>query len=284
MNIYLHYMQTLDMNLLLALDALLKEGSVTSAAEQMNQSISAMSRTLVRIRKMMGDPILVRAGQRLVPTPYALDIQQRIHALAEEARSVVASKTRASLASMERTFTVQTDEFFVGASTAKLIDAVHEKAPLIKLRFVATDQEDLRSLREGSVDGFIGYLKCHGPEIKSRILFRDRYVCVVRKEHELSKHNVTLKRFINGQHVNASKHGDFWGQVDDELAKLNMKRNVVLSVPTFYLAMVAAATSNLIATIPYSLAISCSEPFGLCVLNLPVPAASIHISVAWHPR
>jgi DNA-binding transcriptional LysR family regulator len=98
----------IDLNVLRALDVLLAEGSVAGAARRLGLSSSAMSRTLVRLRRATGDPLLVRAGRGLVPTPHATGLRDRVHALALEAGSVLRpGLAQFSIAALGQTFTIR---------------------------------------------------------------------------------------------------------------------------------------------------------------------------------
>lgn len=125
-----------DLNLLIALDALLTLGSVAEAARRLNLSASAMSRTLGRLRAVTGDPLLVRAGRNMVLTPFAEEIRERTQNTVFEARSILRpSVSELSLSTLERTFTLRANEGFVEAFGAALISAVATAAPLVRLCF-----------------------------------------------------------------------------------------------------------------------------------------------------
>lgn len=147
--IYLRSMQEPDLNLLAALDILLREQSVTVAAEKMNLSVPAMSRTLARIRSLMGDPVLVRAGMRLVPTPKAIELQPRLATLIEEARAFVSAAHQTPLKELELTFTIRAEEAFVVLAD-EMNRMLEEHAPKIQLRLIARSTEDFESLRGGN--------------------------------------------------------------------------------------------------------------------------------------
>jgi DNA-binding transcriptional LysR family regulator len=117
-------MHALDLNLLVALDALLTDGSVVAAARRMNLSAPAMSRTLGRIRAAVGDPILVRAGRRLVPTPRALELQSRVHELVEGAQSLLRPEGAVDPASLQRGFTVRASDYVSGVFGIRLFRAM----------------------------------------------------------------------------------------------------------------------------------------------------------------
>jgi DNA-binding transcriptional LysR family regulator len=162
-----------DFNLLAALDVLLAKGSVAGAARALGLSDSDMSRTLSRLRAATGDPLLVRAGRGLVATPHAIALREHVRALADEVKVVLQPAARdLDLATLERVFTVRANEGFVEAFAARLIGAVTEAAPGVRLRFAPKPNKDVQMLRDGLVDLEIGVLGDWGPEIKIQSLFQ----------------------------------------------------------------------------------------------------------------
>ena len=280
----MHHMQSTDMNLLLALDVLLREESVTIAGEKMGLSAPAMSRTLLRARRMMGDPILVRAGKRLVPTPRALEIKGRMQALADEARSLVQSRQAISLGEIERTFTIRADESLAGLFATKIMDKVHEKAPRMKLRFLGRPDESVEALREGSVDLDIAPRSVAGPELKVQVLNRVKFVGAVRAGHTLARERITAASFAAQRHISAGRRGRPSGPIDLALEKLGLSRTIGLWVPSFLPALVAAATSELVAAVPRYFAFSAVSLFGLHIFRIPLKLEPVTIMQAWHPR
>jgi len=272
------------LNLLKALSILLEEQSVTKAAGKMGLSVPAMSRTLARVRKAAGDPILVRAGRKLVPTPRALELQGRVRHIIADAEDVLLATRQPVTNELERTFTLRTADGFAGVFAARLIQRMQAQAPKIMLRFVPQGDEDVAPLREGLIDLDIGPLGVLGPEIKTQLLYRDRFVGVVRQDHDLAHGKVTPGRFAAHRHISVSRRGLARGPIDEALAQQRLTRDVVLIVPAFYAAVVAAATSDLVAAVPRRIAafITCCLP--MHVFALPVPCAPLAIYQAWHPR
>ena len=135
-------MQLPDMNLLVALDALLDEGSVVGAARRMNLSPAAMSRTLTRIREAIGDPILVRAGRGLVPTPKAMELREQVRDVVEQAALLFRSADAVELGTLRRRFSIRANDFFVGVYGGKLFDTLDQLAPHCELRFVPEGDGD----------------------------------------------------------------------------------------------------------------------------------------------
>lgn len=280
-----------DLNLLVALDALLAEGSVTGAARRLGLSTSAMSRTLTRLRSATGDPLLVRAGRGLVPTPYAAALRERVHALSRDVLAVLRPHvSQLDLASLERTFIIRANEGFVAALSASLVAAIAKAAPRVRLRFAPKPEKDARPLREGQIDLEIGVLGAFAPEVRTQSLFRDRFVGVVRNRHTLlSGKDITPERYAACDHVVASRKGDFAGQVDDALEELGLRRRVSVVVPGFPDAMQIARHSDLVALVPRSCfghrrANHRAAATGLQSFELPVRTPEIVVSAMWHPR
>lgn len=279
-------MDNVDFNLLLALDVLLTEGSVTGAARRLGLSASAMSRTLTRLRSATGDPLLVRAGRGLVPTPRVAELRDQVHKLTGEVRTVLSPQTnQLDIASLERTFTIRANEGFVTLLSTPLVAAVTEAAPRVRLRFTPKPVKNASSLREGRVDLEIGVLGAFAPEVRTLSIFHDKFVGAVRVGHPLLMNPVTPERYAAFKHVVASRKKTFTGPVDEALEALDLKREIVAIVPGFPDAMRIARQSDLIALVPRScLGSSLTSAKGLVGFELPVPTPEITISAMWHPR
>ena len=283
-------MSNLDFNLLLALDALLTEGSVTGAARSLGLSSSAMSRTLTRLRAATGDPLLVRAGRGLVPTPRAAELCDQVHELTRGVRTVLSPQINdLDIGSLERTFTIRANEGFIEQFLSKLVAAVIETAPHVRLRFAPKPEKDAAPLREGLIDLEIGVLGESAPEIRTQLLFRDHFVGAVRKGHSLLNGPITPERYAVCKHVVTSRRGAFNGPVDEALQNLGLSRTVIAVVPGFPDALRIACQSDLVALVPRSCFTSTREgpdavTAGLVSFELPVRTPQIVVSAMWHPR
>lgn len=285
-------MPELDLNLLAALDALLADGSVAGAARRLGLSASAMSRTVTRLREATGDPLLVRAGRRMVLTPYAESLRERTQNALQDARAVLRpSRADFDLSTLRRTFTIRANDGFVEAFGASLIAAAAAVAPYVRLLFVPKPEKTAAHLRDGSADLEIGVLGEMGPEVRVRALFRDRFVGVVRKGHPLEREGqVTAERYVAFGHVVASRRGRPDGPVDEALAVLGLERTVVAVVPNFPAALAVARGSDLIALVPASfLGLQAGQGKGVAddgtyAFELPVATGTITVSQMWHPR
>ena len=276
-------MHSLDLNLLVTLDVLLDEGSVVGAAKRLQLSASAMSRSLARLREATGDPLLVRAGRGLVPTPRALELRGRVRQVVDDAEAVLRPTLKVDLKSLVRTFTIRSTEGFAETFGAELIDRVAKEAPSVQLSFTAKPDKDSTPLRDGTVDletGVIG--RTMGPEIRAQGLFRDRFVGVVRPGHKLLKGRMSPERYASARHVLIERRGLRVAMVDEALERMGLARNAVATVGGFGAAIALARTSDVVATVPEKHTAGLCE--GVRCFKLPVQVEAFTISLFWHPR
>jgi DNA-binding transcriptional LysR family regulator len=272
-----------DLNLLVALDALLAEGSVARAARRLGLTASATSRALARLREITGDPLLVRAGRQLVPSPRAIELRERVAPLLQEAEAVLRPQRVLDLERLARQFTIRASDGFVETFGARLVDRAAREAPRVVLRFVPKLDKDSGGLRTGAVDLETGVAgRDTGPEVRTRLLFRDRFVGVVRKRHALARGTVTLDRYAASRHVVVSRSGVDQGPVDEALSGLGVTRTAAVRVGGFSAAIGLVRDTDLVATVPERhTAALCA---GLHAFELPFPVAAIPIAMLWHPR
>ncbi len=278
-----------DLNLLVTLDVLLAEGSVARAARRLRLSPSAMSRQLARLREATGDPLLVRAGRGLVPTPRALALRERIGPLVDEASAVLRPDERLDLARLQRTFTLRTRDGFVANFGAELVARVEQAAPGVRLRFVQKADRDGAPLREGRVDLETGVVTPGtSPELRTQALFQDRFVAVVRAGHPLlagrsaGRVRVTAERYAAARHVGISRQSQHPGPIDGQLALLGLARDVVAQVEDWASALALARASDLVASVPERHTSRLRE--GLRSFPLPLELPPITVAMLWHPR
>jgi len=276
-------MPTPDLNLLVTLDVLLAEGSVARAARRLRLSPSAMSRALARLRETTGDPLLVRAGRGLVPTPRAIELRERVSQLVQDGKAVLRPTEKLNLKQLVRTFTLRTSDGFVENFGPDLIARVGKDAPGVRLCFVQKPDKDSTPLRDGIVDletGVVG--NTAAPELRVQALFRDRFIGVVRKGHPMSRGEITPSRYAAGRHVYVSRQGRDKGSIDEALSSLGLERKIVTIVGGFPAALALARASDLIASVPERHTGNLRT--GMHSFPLPIPTPEITISLLWHPR
>ena len=273
-----------DLNLLVTLDVLLAEGNVARAAQRLRLSPSAMSRALARLRETTGDPLLVRAGRGLVPTPRALELRDKVAQLVEDAEAALRPAEALDLQRLQRSFTMRNREGFVENFGPALLARVAAEAPGVRLCFVPKTNKDSTPLRDGSVDletGVVG--ESTGPEIRAQALYRDRFVGVVRTGHALCQGEITPQRFAATRHVLVARRPRGGStQLDEALQTLGLERHIATSVGSFSDALALVRHSDLVACVPerYTEALRAD----LFSFALPVSLPGMTISLLWHPR
>ncbi|WPN32542.1 LysR family transcriptional regulator [Pseudomonas sp. P5_109] len=272
-----------DLNLLITLNVLLEEGSVARAAKRLRLSPSAMSRALARLRETTGDPLLVRAGRGLVPTPRALELRERVGVLVQDAEAVLRPAEVLDLKQLTRTFTLRTSDGFVENFGPPLIARLNAAAPGVRLSFVQKLNKDSTLLRDGSVDLETGVIdESTSPEVRTRMLFRDRFIGLVREGHPLTQGEMTAVRYAAARHILVSRRGHEKGVMDDALSELGLQRDIVTIVAGFSSAIALARASELVASVPERHVGNLCQ--GMHCFALPFPTPPITVSMLWHPR
>jgi DNA-binding transcriptional LysR family regulator len=279
-------MATPDLNLLFTLDVLLAEASVARAAKRLRLSPSAMSRALARLREATGDPLLVRAGRGLVPTPRALALRERVSQLVEDGVAVLRPAEELDLERLVRTFTLGTSEGFAENFGPELIARASLEAPGVHLRFIHKIDKDGTALRDGGVDletGVVG--KSTAPQLHAQALFRDRLVGVVRSGHSLIRDGITPAAFAAGRHIGVARRGADRGAmsaIDEALGSMGLERRFATTVSGFASALALARASDLIACVPERHTGSLRA--GMASFPLPVATPEVTVCMLWHPR
>lgn len=272
-----------DFNLLLTLDAVLSEGSVVGAARRLRLSPSAMSRALTRVREEMGDPLLVRAGRGLVPTPRAIALREPVRQLVEDIEAILRPVGGIDLGSLSRTFTIRTSDGFVENFGADLLAKVRGEAPGVRLNFIQKPNKDSTPLRDGVVDLETGVVEASlGPEVRTQALFRDRLIGVVRDGHPIDSKRITQTWYAEAEHVVVSRTGAESDAIDLPYLGDARPRRVVSMVSGFSAALAVARASDLVATVPDRHTLNLRH--GMTTFSLPMPTTEFTVSMLWHPR
>lgn len=272
-----------DLNLLVTLDVHLSEGSVASAARRLQLSPSAMSRALARLREVTGDPLLVRAGRGLVPTPRAIELRAQVGALVDGANAVHRPAEKLNLGRLERRFTLRTSEGFAETFGPRLLSLIEAEAPGVMLQFLTKPDKQSAPLRDGEVDLETGVIDAEtAPELRALPLFDDRWIGVGRQGHSLTQGPMTTSRFASAGHVLVLRRGLHSRQIDEALQVAGLERRIATVVNGFSTALTLARDTDLVATVPVRHTEGLRK--GLQSFALPVEIAPFTISMLWHPR
>jgi DNA-binding transcriptional LysR family regulator len=276
-------MESRDLGLLLTLDALLQESNVKQAGRRLGLSAPATSHALARIRDRLKDPILVRAGRRMVLTPLAERLRPRVRNLVEEATGVLAGATPFSPREMRRTFTIFTTDHVLLVLGPVVDRILREEAPDVTLRFLPSMVDDWVPLRDGSADLSVCILGHFPAEFRTRKLFTDRFACAVREGNSRVGRKLTLDAYLSLEHVVVAPLGKP-SHVDQVLAERGLARRVRQIVPYFLAGLHVAATTDCILTVSDRAARAMAKTLRLRLLEPPLPLSPYALHLLWHPR
>lgn len=269
------------MNLLIALDALLDERSVSAAAERLHLTQPAMSRTLGRIRRATGDEILVRSGRTMLPTPYAEAIRDEVHQIVTRAQAVLTPAADVDPAALARAFTLQCNDVVADALVPRLAAALLREAPGVRLRVLGEADTSTDELRRGGVDLQITDQAPPHAEVRSTTVLTDGLAVIGRAD--LPRAPTDWAALAALPHVVISRRGRHHGPVDDLLEARGLHRKVVCTVPTLALALRIVSAGHLVAVAPGLLA-GTALPASLRAYPMPGPATPVPAVLAWHAR
>ncbi|MBL9025804.1 MAG: LysR family transcriptional regulator [Myxococcales bacterium] len=277
-------LQPSDLGLLVSLDALLQEGSVTGAARRVGLSTPAMSHALARIRERLGDPILVRSGRGMVLTPRALSLRSQVNLVVTEARRALEPERPFVAGELSRTFVVHATDYVLIVLGAEVDRILREEAPGVCIRFVPNTPDDPTQLRDHGSDLAVGIYGDLPQEMRHRQLLTDRFVAVVRKGHPATTTRFTLEQYLGLPHIQVAPRGKPGGYLDDVLRERKLTRNVARAVPYFVTALQLAAEADYVLTISERIAKRYETTFGLRLLEVPLKLRAYALSLVWHPR
>lgn len=274
----------LDLNLLLALDALLDEGSVGGAARRMHVTSPAMSRTLGRIRELTGDDIFVRTGRTMTPTPYALSVRDEAHAIVLRAEALLAHGRKLDLSQLERTFTLQCHDAIASALGVALLAELRKSAPRVTLRLLAEAATDTNDLRHGKVDLELGGSVPSHHDIAHHVLGHDRLVVAMRARHPLARRKLTARSYAAAEHIAVSRRGRLHGPVDEALVPHGLSRRVVVAAPSTAAALRFASESDLLVAVPQHMCAATIASLRLHTAAIPCEVPALGVVSSWHRR
>ncbi len=273
----------IDLNLFGVLRALLRERHVTRAAKSVGLSQSATSHALARLREVCGDPLLVRHGRKLEPTPRALALLPSLERALSELESVVTREPSFEPRTARRVFTIVMADYQQGVLLTPILQRLEREAPYIDLS-VLTFPNMSELLESGSADMAMIVSGSMGTAFSTQKLFSDKFVCAVRKDHPIVRKSLSLETYLSLRHVLVSPGGAPGSIVDTELERRGQSRRVALVVSSFVMAPLVVAETDYIATSPERLLRRLAGRLPLRLLEPPLRLPSFSFSLAWHPR
>lgn len=279
------HLNTLDLNLLVVLHVVLEERSATRAAARLGRTQSAVSHALKRLRDTLGDPILVRAGATMAPTPYAERLQAPLSDLLSGVAHLLAPRAPFDPATATDTFTIAASDYVQLRVLDLFHHTIHAQAPHIALRVIPPRRysDDAAALASGDLDLTVMINKV--PEtLNAAALFRDDFITLVALDHPLQGPSVTLHDLAAYPQVLTSPVGKPGGVFDAILARHGLTRHVAITVPHFLTAVRLVAGTHRLLSLPRSIGLSLAAAHGLRPLEPDFETPRIRAWLAWHPR
>ncbi|NBD09448.1 LysR family transcriptional regulator [Corallococcus sp. Z5C101001] len=277
----------INLNLMVALDALLREAHVTRAAARVGLTQSAMSHALAQLRALLGDALLIRGRGGMVLTPRAEQLAAPLRRGLAELQRALRNEPPFEPATASRRFTVATRDYFGSVLLPGALELLGREAPGVDLSVRHVESSTFPALLEtGEVDLVVVTPPVEsGPGLRQQKLFTEDFVCVVRKDHPAVRRTLDLDTYLKLSHVLISPRGDGVGAVDVALAQRGLPpRRIALRVPYFLIAPLVVTRSDHVLTAPRRLIAAFSETYPLQVLAPPLPIPPFDIIQVWHER
>jgi molybdate transport repressor ModE-like protein len=279
------HIRDLDITQITLLVELARLGSISAAARRIGLSQSAASHALSKLRQQLGDPLFTRTRDGLKPTPYG----ERLGKYAGQALDLLAEGLATNCAFDPKTTTRQFTFFMsdVGQMVMlpKMLEIVRNEAPGVTLRSAPIPPDDPAApMMSGEVDLACGFFTNLTTGFRQSLLFRERYVCIVHRDHPAFRSGMTLDAFKDVQHAVADPAGMAHAFVDQWLARHGVFRNAGLRVPGFQVLPLIIANSDMLAFVPARLAASVAAHLPIRILQPPVHIPPFDIRMFWHER
>ncbi len=273
----------LDLNLLVTLETLLVERSVTKAADRLHLSQPAVSAQLARLRQVFDDPLLIRAQRGMTPTAKAIELIDPLRQALDQVRGTLATHRNFDPSTAELTFSVACTDYLQAAVITPFIMELRRQAPNVRIAIRYLNLRELEAqMARGEVDLALMTPQVAPPSLRTRHLFEERYVLIGRTNHPRLRKCSSVRQFAQLDYVVVSLGGGaFETPVDDVLAALGHKRNVVVSAASFLLVPELVARSDFVALVPERLV---HERQNIEQLECPFPVEGFAIAMVWHER
>jgi DNA-binding transcriptional LysR family regulator len=275
-----------DLNLLVAFNALMNERNVTRAATQVGVSQPAMSAALARLRKLFADPLFLRSAEGLLPTLRARDLAEPISQALGQIESTLAMKPEFVPSNGTLTVKLGMSDYPAFVVLPGLLKALAQDAPGVSLNIFAFNDRDhaVDLLDAGVIDAAIGVPPTHADgRISKRPLLRDEFVTIVASDHPAARRGMSMKTYLELDHILVSPEGEQFGIVDQALAQTGKKRKLELTLPQMFAVPAIVARTRMTATVLKRVALSSAGP-QLVLFSPPVSLPSVEFDLIWHRR
>jgi len=277
---------SLDLNLLLAFDAIDRERNITLAAERVGLSQPALSNALARLRKLLNDPLFVRTAKGMEPTPYAVRLSGPIRKACELIDGALKIDASFDPTRTSRKFSVYMTDIGEAVMLPRLLRHLQTFAPRIGINVETIPKHGIQeAMTSGDVDLAVGLFEGLGGGFFEQRLYRDDFVCIVRADHPTVGNTFSQQQFIDLPHVLVSSGGTgHEAAIEKIVVKQRVKRSVALSVPHFLALPAIVAQTDATGTVPRKLALSFMHSINIKLLTSPIKFPTIEIKQHWHAR
>jgi DNA-binding transcriptional LysR family regulator len=275
-------LRDVDLNLLRAFDAVLQEKSVTGAAARLGLTQPAVSNALARLRALFGDALFVRTSVGMDATPFARELGEPVRQALALLESALAHGPGFDPATSSRAFRFYMSDLGQIEFLPPLIERAQRVAPGVRLEAIALDVEGIEgALAAGSLDLAVGFLPGLGPPVRRLQLFRDPYVCLMRRDHQIK--TLSKKNFLAASHALVSYRGGH-RVIEEALERAGLARRIALRVPHFTVVPMVLERTDLILVLPERVAKVFERQGRMKYLPAPVPIPLADVGVFWHER
>ena len=278
-------LRRLDITQLIVFSGLLRHRKMTTVAEEMGLTQSAISHALGRLRETFGDDLFLRTQSGVEPTARALELESSINELLRLASEVLSAKRSFDPMVDERVVRIAGREFETAIFSGPIVELLRREAPLMRVSFKSLSEvTSLKGLETNQHDLAIGPFNSLDGAFEKLSLFEDSYVVVTRANHALAAGTVGVDDYLKSDHLVISPNGSLRDDLDRELDELDLKRKIVAAFPLYLPALTAVASSDLVATLPKRFADRFADGFGLIGHRPPIELRPFVISAVWHRR
>lgn len=275
----------LDLNLLVALDALLTHRHVTRAAERLCLSQSAMSGSLSRLRAHFKDDLIVQVGRKMVLTPLGESIAQPLRNLLAQTETLINSSPRFDPASSDRTFVVIMSDYAAQVLMLRVLQSVAREAPNVKVSIDRLTEDNLENFKRGEHELLLIAEQGSIASCERDHVFDDDYVCVVWSGNKGVGRTIPTEQYLSMPHVVAQfPYGRLNTHDEQHLQRIGVKRNVVVTTPTFTLVPLFVIGTDRIATVHSRLAFQCAQYLPLKIVPSPIKFPVLREVLQWQPH
>lgn len=273
------HLNMIDLNLFVVFDTIFQERNLTRASEVLNVTQPAISNALTRLRAVFGDPLFVRTGHAMVPTPVAQNLAGPVRQALRQLQGSLDQLGQFDPTRSEKVFQISVGEAAAAVLLPGLVRAVRAEAPLVKIHTYQVDRHEIAlELAAGSLDFAIDIPQLAKSELNAIRIWQDRYVCILRRDHPLARRRLTMERYLALDHVTVSSRRRGRSLVDIALQRLGWQARNLLRVSHVEAAIHAVMESDMAAAV----ALSTARLYDVAVRELPFDTAPLEQILYWH--